>query len=56
MPALIGPEQAAAEIIKGWARGEFEIHFPKRFTRWMKLLRVLPNGLYFKAITRFTGL
>lgn len=56
MPALISPTQAAAEILKGWARGEFEIHFPKRFTRWMKLLRVLPNSLYFKAVKRFTGL
>ncbi len=52
MPALISPEQAAAEILSGWARGEFEIHFPKRFTRWMKVLRVLPNGLYFRIIAR----
>jgi NAD(P)-dependent dehydrogenase (short-subunit alcohol dehydrogenase family) len=52
MPALISPEQAAAEILSGWARGEFEIHFPKRFTRWMKVLRVLPNGLYFRIVAR----
>lgn len=50
MPALITPHKAAIEIIAAWERGEFEIHFPKRFTRWMKLLRVLPNGLYFQAI------
>jgi NAD(P)-dependent dehydrogenase (short-subunit alcohol dehydrogenase family) len=51
MPGLITPEQAAQEILKGWACGEFEIHFPKRFTRWMKALRVLPYPAYF-ALTR----
>lgn len=56
MPALISPAQAAAEILAGWARGEFEIHFPKRFTLWMKTLRVLPYALYFPAIRKFTGL
>ncbi len=56
MPALITPAQAAAEILAGWAKGEFEIHFPKRFTRWMKTLRLLPYALYFPAIKKFTGL
>jgi short-subunit dehydrogenase len=56
MPALISPAQAATEILAGWARGEFEIHFPKRFTLWMKTLRVLPYALYFPAVRKFTGL
>lgn len=51
MPALITPEQAAQEILKGWRHGEFEIHFPKRFTRWMKALQFLPYPAYF-AVTR----
>jgi NAD(P)-dependent dehydrogenase (short-subunit alcohol dehydrogenase family) len=51
MPALISPEEAAREILRGWARGEFEIHFPKRFTRWMKALRLSPYSLFF-AVTR----
>ncbi|MEI6803926.1 MAG: SDR family NAD(P)-dependent oxidoreductase [Burkholderiales bacterium] len=51
MPALITPEQAAQEILHGWARGEFEIHFPKRFTRWMKALQLLPYPAFF-AVTR----
>lgn len=55
MPALISPAQAAAEILLGWASGQFEIHFPKRFTLWMKTLRVLPYALYFPAIRKFTG-
>ena len=56
MPALISPEAAAAAIVQGWERGHFDIHFPKRFTRVMKLLRVLPYRWYFPAVRRFTGL
>ena len=56
MPALITPEQAAQEILKGWAKGAFEIHFPKRFTLWMKALALLPAAVYFPVIRRFTGL
>jgi NAD(P)-dependent dehydrogenase (short-subunit alcohol dehydrogenase family) len=56
MPALITPEEAARHIVEGFARGRFEIHFPKRFTRLMKLLEVLPYGLYFRAVRALTGL
>ena len=56
MPALITPEQAAVEIVRGWERGDFEIHFPKRFTLWMKALRHLGYGAYFAAVRRSTGL
>ncbi len=56
MPALISPAQAASEMLKGWARGEFDIHFPKRFTFWLKLLRLLPYRLYFPLVRKFTGL
>ena len=55
MPALLTPEQAASHILQGWARGRFDIHFPKRFTFWLKLLRLLPYGLYFAAVQRTTG-
>jgi short-subunit dehydrogenase len=56
MPALITPAQAAQAMLAGWAEGEFEIHFPRRFTLMMKMLRLLPYRLYFPAIHRFTGL
>lgn len=56
MPALISAEQAAQEILRGWGRGEFEIHFPKRFTRWMKALRLLPYRIRFAAVRRITAL
>jgi short-subunit dehydrogenase len=52
MPALLTPEQAAAAIVQGWARGAFEIHFPKRFTLWMKLLRLLPHRAFFYLVQR----
>lgn len=56
MPALLTPEQAAAEMIRGWERGEFLIHFPKRFSRFMLLLRLLPHRAYFALVHRLTGL
>jgi len=55
MPALLTPEQAASEIVSGWHAGRFEIHFPWRFTLWLKLLRHLPHAWYFPAISRITG-
>jgi short-subunit dehydrogenase len=56
MPHLITPEQAAEEIEKGFAKGEFEIHFPKAFSRQLKFLRHLPYSLYFKAVKKSTDL
>jgi NADP-dependent 3-hydroxy acid dehydrogenase YdfG len=55
MPALLTPKEAAAAIVDGFASGRFEIHFPKRFTRFLKLLRTLPYWLYFAAIKRATN-
>jgi short-subunit dehydrogenase len=56
MPHLIEPEEAAAQMIAGYERGEFEIHFPRAFTRQLKLLRILPYRWYFKLIKKSTGL
>ena len=52
MPAMISPDEAAALTLKGLARGEFEIHYPKRFTRWLKLLRLLPYRIYFALVSK----
>ena len=52
MPALLTPEQAAQAIVAGWGKGAFEIHFPKRFTLWLKLLRILPNRLFFSLVRK----
>jgi NAD(P)-dependent dehydrogenase (short-subunit alcohol dehydrogenase family) len=56
MPALIGSDEAARQIVAGWEKGRFEIHFPKRFTNMLKAMGVLSDGLYFAAIRRATGL
>ena len=54
MPALLTPQQAATAILKGWAAGAFEIHFPKRFTLGLKLLRLLPYRAYMALVGKAT--
>jgi short-subunit dehydrogenase len=54
MPALISADVAAREMVKGWGKGDFEIHYPKRFTRVLKLLKLFPYALYFKLIKSAT--
>ncbi len=56
MPYLIEPDQAAAEMLKGYEAGAFEIDFPRAFTWQLKLMRLLPYKLYFKLIKKSTGL
>jgi NADP-dependent 3-hydroxy acid dehydrogenase YdfG len=56
MPALITPAQAASAILKGLEAGKFEIAFPKRFTNWLRLMRIMPYRIYFSLVGRFTGL
>jgi hypothetical protein len=53
MPALISPEKAAQEILAGIQAGEFDIHFPKRFSRFLKFLRILPYPIYFWILRNF---
>lgn len=45
MPAIVTPQVAAQKIIDGLNRRSFEIHFPRRLTIALKLLRVLPYRL-----------
>lgn len=56
MPALISAEEAARAMVAGFERGRFEIHFPRRFTLWLKLLRLLPYRWYFALVRKGTGL
>ena len=53
MPALISATTAANEILDGIARGEFDIHFPKRFSGFLKFLRLLPYPIYFWILHKF---
>ncbi len=53
MPMIKSPEFAAEQMFKGLTRSKsFEIHFPKTFTSLMKVLKVIPNGLYFKIVEK----
>ena len=52
MPALIDSDEAAREIIRGIGKGRFETHFPRRFTRFMKLLARLPDRLRFYLLRK----
>ena len=56
MPALISAETAANNLIGGIEAGDFHIHFPKRFTNWLRLARLLPYRWYFPLIRKVTGL
>jgi NAD(P)-dependent dehydrogenase (short-subunit alcohol dehydrogenase family) len=52
MPDLMTPQAAAVEFVKGLEAGDFEITFPKSFTRKMKLAQLLPIGAYFATIRK----
>jgi NAD(P)-dependent dehydrogenase (short-subunit alcohol dehydrogenase family) len=56
MPDLMTPQSAAVEFVKGLEAGDFEITFPKSFTRKMKVAQLLPNGAYFSTIRKTTKL
>lgn len=52
MPMIITPEKAATFIADGLLKKNFEIHFPKKFTLLLKLIKILPYGLSTKIIAR----
>lgn len=56
MPGIQTPDVAATRIWDGIARGQFEIHFPHRFTRILKLLQMLPYRWRFALFQRFLHL
>ncbi len=55
MPGLISAREAADFTLAGIEAGRFEIHYPKRFTLWLKFARLLPYRLYFALVRRVTG-
>lgn len=56
MPALIDTQTAARAIVSGLEAGQFHIHFPKRFTNFLRLARLLPYRSYFYLLHKVTGL
>jgi len=51
---MIEAEDAAKAIATGMRRNAFEIHFPKKFTILMKILRILPYPLFFWLAKKMT--
>lgn len=56
MPELMSADDAALALVGGIEKGEFHIHFPKKFTLGLRIARLLPYRLYFWLIHRVTGL
>lgn len=56
MPALMTPAQAAQALVRGLERGRFHIHFPRRFSNCLRVLRLMPYGAYFWLVRKVTGL
>ena len=53
MPMIKSAEYAAEKIFIGLTKKNvFEIHFPMAFTMMMKLLKIMPNWLYFFIVGR----
>ena len=53
MPMIKSPEFAADKIYDGIVnKKNFEMHFPKSFTILMKILKFIPNKIYFKILEK----
>ncbi len=53
MPMIKSPEFAAEKMFTGLTKkNAFEIHFPMAFTMIMKLLKIMPNWLYFFLVKK----
>ena len=53
MPMIKSPEFAAEKMFIGLTKkNSFEIHFPMAFTMLMKLLKIMPNWLYFLLVKK----
>lgn len=52
MPFMITDQIASDYIYQGLQKNQFEIHFPKRFTLIMKILRIIPSIIYQKIIAK----
>ena len=50
MPMKVSPEKAAVSIVRRLESRSFEIGFPKCFVFFMKILRLLPDWLYFRMV------
>ena len=54
MPGLMTPEAAAAAIMRGFERGQFEIRFPRAFSLMLRVISFLPDRLRFFFLHKAT--
>lgn len=55
MPGLMTPQAAAQAILQGFAKGRFEIRFPKGFANVLRVVSRLPYRIRFALLSRATG-
>ena len=55
MPFLVTAEEAAAAILRGMRGDRFEITFPTPFAWFMKLVRIIPDRIYFYLTRRISA-
>ena len=53
MPMMISSKEAAKYIVKGISSKKFEIHFPKKFTFFLKFISVMPYFIKFAITKKF---
>lgn len=53
MPFLMPVDDAAQRLLRGLERKSYEITFPRRFTWMLKVLRLLPNAVFFWVVRTF---
>lgn len=56
MPAIMSAPDAARRLLAGLERRKYEIVFPRMFGAAMKLLRLLPNAIYFWFVRTFIAM
>ncbi|MDD1779639.1 SDR family NAD(P)-dependent oxidoreductase [Enterovibrio sp. ZSDZ35] len=54
MPMLISPEQASLEIRQGLAKRKSEVHFPRKFSYFLKMLSTLPSSMQIALVKKMT--
>jgi NAD(P)-dependent dehydrogenase (short-subunit alcohol dehydrogenase family) len=55
MPGIMSADKASARIARGLRTGGFEVAFPRRFTLFLKLLKLFPHAVYFWFMNWATG-
>jgi short-subunit dehydrogenase len=53
MPFLMPADEAARRLLHGLKRKDYEIVFPRRLAWAMKVLRLMPNALFFWIVRKF---